>query len=80
MPISDRCFTSAVRPKANDRLARWEKLSVASALTNGIKTGVKTIKEAELVVWVYDHHAIAPVAQRIERRFPNWSQGTWWPG
>ena len=39
-------------------------------MTNGIKTGVKTIKEAELVVWVYDHHAIAPVAQRIERRFP----------
>jgi hypothetical protein len=24
--------------------------------------------------------AVALVAQGIKRRFPDWSQGTWWPG
>ncbi len=57
-----------------------EKVLPVTVPADGVKTGVKTIKEAKLVVRDHVPPPNALVAQGIERRFPNWSQGTWWPG
>ena len=47
------------------------KVLATTVRTDGVKTEPKTIKEAKVAVRHHVPSLIAPVAQRIERRFPN---------